>query len=260
MKMKISASNIAWPSERDGELLALLRSLGFDGLEVAPTRLFPEAPYAHADGARVYAAALLEEYGLRVASMQSVLFGIKENLFGAREERAFLRDYLRAGIVFARALGCGNINFGCPKNRLIGEASQYGVAVDFFRDLSEYAARNGTVIAIEPVPVIYGGNFLNTTQQACAFVRDVGHPACMVNADTGTMVSNGEPFAVLEENIHLIHHIHLSQPHLAPIVRVEWHRRLRELPFEGYLSLEMKKTEDPEDLRRCLLYLREVAG
>jgi len=258
--MKVSASNIAWSFEQDGEILALLQSLGYDGLEVAPTRLFPERPYTQPDGAKLYAAALLERYGLRVASMQSVLFGITQNLFGPEEERAFLRDYLRAGVVFAKALGCGNINFGCPKNRLIGDASQYGIAVEFFRSLSEYAAENGAVVAIEPVPAHYGGNFLNTMQQACAFVRDVGHPACMVNADTGAMVSNGEPFSVLEENIGLIHHIHLSEPNLAPVRRRAWHSRLRELPFEGYLSLEMKKTEDPEDLRRALYYLREVAG
>jgi len=73
-------------------------------------------------------------------------------------------------------------------------------------------------------------------------------------------VSNGEPFSVLEQNVDLIHHIHLSEPGLAPIARREWHRRLRELPFDGYLSLEMKKTENPEDLRSSLLYLREVAG
>jgi len=258
--MKVSASNIAWSFEQDDEILALLQSLGFNGLEVAPTRLFPEKPYAHAGEARSHAAMLLDRYGLRVSSMQSVLFGITQNLFGPEEERAFLRNYLRAGIDFAKALGCRNVSFGCPKNRMIRDISQYGTAVDFFRGLSEYAGQQGTVLTIEAVSVLYGGNFLTTTEQACAFARDVGRPSCMVNADTGTMVANNEPFAVLEQNADLIHHIHLSEPKLAPIEKRDWHKRLRELPLKGYLSLEMKKTEDPEDLRAALYYLREVAG
>ena len=258
--MKVSASNIAWTFEQDGEILALLCALGFDGLEVAPTRLFPEKPYSHAGRARTHAAMLLGQYSLRVSSMQSVLFGITQNLFGPAEERAFLRDYLRAGIDFAKALGCGNVSFGCPKNRMISDESQYGTAVEFFRDLSEHAAQQGTVLTIEAVPVIYGGNFLTTTEQACAFVRDVGRPGCRINADTGTMVANDEPFSVLEQNVDLIHHIHLSEPYLAPIEKRDWHKQLRELPFKGYLSLEMRKTENPEDLRNALHYLREVAA
>jgi len=258
--MKLSASNIAWPFEQDGEMLALLKSLRFDGLEIAPTRLFPEAPYTHSDQAQSYAAKLLEQYGLRVSSMQSILFGITQNLFGSKDDRAFLRDYLFQAIDFAKGLGCDNLVFGCPKNRIMGDKSQYGMAVEFFSGLGEYAVQQNTVLSIEAVPVIYGANFLNITAEACAFVRDVGHPGCMVNADTGTMVYNDEPFSVLERNADLIHHIHLSEPNLAPIHQREWHKRLRELPFEGYLSLEMRNTERLEDVQDALAYLREVAA
>lgn len=258
--MKLSVSNIAWSSARDCEMLGLLRSLGFDGLEVAPTRLFLSQPYAHARQAQAYSAMLFEQYSLRVSSVQSILFGVTQNLFGSGDERAFLRKYIRQSIDFAKSLACENLVFGCPKNRIIQDKNQYQTAVEFFRDLGEYAAQRNTVLSVEAVPVLYGTNFLNNTTEAAAFIREVSHPGCMLNADTGTMAYNNEPFSVLEQNIDLIRHIHFSEPNLAPVVRREWHKRLRELPFEGYLSLEMRKPKDPEDLRGALAYLKEVAA
>ncbi|MCL2487493.1 MAG: sugar phosphate isomerase/epimerase [Oscillospiraceae bacterium] len=257
--MKTAVSNIAWPAEMDTEMLAYIRSLGFEGLEVAPTRLFPDAPYEKTEEAGAYAAALYEQYHLRVCSMQSILFGVTQNFFVSEEERKFLDGYLRRAIDFAGTIGCGNLVFGCPKNRIIQDAGQYGIAVEFFRSLGEYAATRGTVLSVEPNPVIYGTNFLNTTAEAFRFVREVAHPGCMVNVDMGTMIYNEEPFVVLEQNAKWIRHIHLSEPNLVPIRPRELHKQLKSLPYDGYLSLEMKNTGDAGTVRAALDYLRGVA-
>ena len=39
--MKLSASNIGWTDRQDPEILKLLQSLGFSGLEIAPHPYFP---------------------------------------------------------------------------------------------------------------------------------------------------------------------------------------------------------------------------
>lgn len=259
--MKLAASNIAWGAEQDGEMLELLRTLGFCGLEIAPTRVFPEAPYDKLVQARDYAGKLHEQYGLRVASMQSILFGVGQNLFAAREERAFLLDYLRKAIDFAQALGCANLVFGCPKNRnmaMPGQPGQRDIALGFFTELAEYAAARGTVIAMEPNPVIYGTNFLNTTEEAFAFVREVNHAGCKVNIDTGTMIYNGEDAALLEANAAWVHHIHISEPNLAPIERRALHEALFELPCSGYVSLEMKRPDHIETVKEALWYIQSL--
>ena len=43
--MKLSMSNIAWKEEQDAYIYENMRELGFDGLEIAPTRIFQEMPY-----------------------------------------------------------------------------------------------------------------------------------------------------------------------------------------------------------------------
>ena len=56
--MKLSVSNIAWSPERDETVLILLKKHGFSGVEIAPTRLFPEAPYDKIEEAK---AVMLED-------------------------------------------------------------------------------------------------------------------------------------------------------------------------------------------------------
>ena len=44
--MKLSISNIAWDGSQDGKVYELMIWYGYSGLEIAPTRIFPEAPYS----------------------------------------------------------------------------------------------------------------------------------------------------------------------------------------------------------------------
>lgn len=43
--MKLALSNIGWDAEYDRQVYELMKRHGFTGLEIAPTRIFPETPY-----------------------------------------------------------------------------------------------------------------------------------------------------------------------------------------------------------------------
>ena len=43
--MRLSISNIGWVSESDEQIYKIMKKLDFQGLEIAPTRIFPESPY-----------------------------------------------------------------------------------------------------------------------------------------------------------------------------------------------------------------------
>ena len=83
--MNLSISNIAWKPEQDASVYAAMEKMGYTGLEIAPTRIFPESPYTHLKEARAFARQLKEHYGLSVCSMQSIWYGRTESLFGSRE-------------------------------------------------------------------------------------------------------------------------------------------------------------------------------
>ena len=101
--MRLAASNIAWTGENDVSVYQTLRSLGFTGLEIAPTRIFPNEPYAaeHYANAMMFRQKIEREYGLHVVSMQSIWYGRQEKLFGSLEERESLMEYTKRAIEFA---------------------------------------------------------------------------------------------------------------------------------------------------------------
>lgn len=262
--MRLSVSNIAWDRERDEEMYAAMRELGFTGLEVAPTRILDMPVYDKIGEAAAFAKDVKMRYGLDISSLQSIWFGRRENLFGSPQERGFLLDYTFRAIDFASACGCRNLVFGCPKNRNLRDAGQMPAAVEFFRALGDRAAKRGTVVALEANPASYGTNFINETRQAARLAERVASPGFRVNLDFGAMLENGEDPDSLADCLHLVNHVHISEPGLGPVAPREGHRKLAGLlekgGYAGYVSLEMKKTGDPRDVLSAMGYLRDVFG
>jgi sugar phosphate isomerase/epimerase len=260
--MKLSISNIAWSKEHDQQMYSYLKEIGFDGLEIAPTRIFPKEPYERIEDAKSFAQALLNRYNIYISSMQSILFGRSERLFGIAEEREFLSDYTKKAIEFASAIGCKNLVFGSPKNRVIDKEDDYHIAVDFFSELGEYALEKGTVLSIEPNPVIYGTNFINYTEQALQLVNRVNCNGFKVNIDMGTIIQSQESLSLIGENLDKINHIHISEPNLAFIEKRQLHNELAGIliqkEYNRFVSIEMKKLDDIEEIKMIMTYLKRV--
>ena len=97
-------------------------------------------------------------------------------------------------IDLAGRLGILNLVFGSPRQRIVPEAMEpsdaRNIAIETFRALGDRAVGAGTVIAIEPNPAAYGTNFLNTLEEAAAFVETVAHPGIALILDLGAMHMN----------------------------------------------------------------------
>lgn len=259
--MKLSASNIGWRAEEDGAVCETLRSLGFAGVEAAPTRICPDRPYDHPEAAAAFAQALRQRYGFAVPSLQSIWFGRTEQVFGAVQEQQELLDYTRAAVEFAAAAGCPSLVFGCPKNRSVPPDKRPEDAAPFFREIGRYAAERGVVLALEANPPLYNTNFLNRTADAVAYARFLDSPGIAVNLDFGTILQNGEGLKAAADGLALVSHIHISEPGLAPVERRPLHGELaallRDRGYGGYVSLETKTTEAAA-IGRMAAYLAEV--
>ena len=261
--IKLSISNIAWPAEQDTEMYQYLKDIGFQGLEIAPTRIFPEKPYGHISEAKEWADALKENYGLVISSMQSIWYGHQEKIFGSKEERAILIDYTKKAVDFAEAVGCHNLVFGNPRNRDTEDtAGNYPTAIEFFREIGDYALEHNTIIAIEANPVIYNTHFLNTTEQAVEMVYKSGSDGIKVNIDLGTIIYNKEDVNYLKEIPDFINHVHISEPGLKLVETRFLHNQLfsilKEIRYEGFVSIEMGNTGISEDLKKVANYIMNL--
>ncbi|MDO4962153.1 MAG: sugar phosphate isomerase/epimerase family protein [Eubacteriales bacterium] len=262
--MVLSISNIGWSAEQDSAVYSLMKQYGFSGLEIAPTRIFPEAPYDKNDKARNWAEGLKAEHGFVIPSMQSIWFGRQEKIFGSAEERTALLDYTKRAIDFAEVIGCRNLVFGCPRNRNVPDGADEAKAISFFKELGDYAAEHHTVIGMEANPPIYNTNYINDTVAALALIDAVDSAGFKLNLDVGTMIQNEEQVDELKGKVKLINHVHISEPGLKPIERRDLHTKLKDLleteGYQGFVSIEMGKTEGMGILNAAMLYVKEIFG
>lgn len=259
--MFLGISNIGWDSEHDTVIYKWMREYGYSGLEIAPTRIFPETPYDKLEKARIWSHNLEEQYGFLISSMQSIWYGKKERLFGPLEEQKELLTYTKKAIEFAAAVRCKNLVFGCPKNRILPEGRDSYLAINFFKEVGDFAAAHDTVIGMEANPPIYGTNYMNDTKSALELIEVVGSKGFLLNLDIGTMIQNMETAEEIRGHVHVINHVHISEPNLKPIQKRELHREifkvLRREHYTGGISIEMGKT-DLTNIKNAMQYVREV--
>lgn len=261
--MKLSISNIAWSADQDTQVYDLMKVYGFSGLEIAPTRIFPEAPYDKNADAYVWSRNLKEDYGFDIPSMQSIWFGRQEKIFGTDEERQVLLNYTKRAIEFAEAIGCKNLVFGCPKNRNLPDGTERAdIDLQFFKELGDYAEAHHTVIGMEANPTIYNTNYINDTKSAIELIKKVDSRGFMLNLDVGTMIQNQEDAGELIGNVGLINHVHISEPFLKPIEERRLHQDLFRIliaeRYSGFVSIEIGKVDDKSVIENCVRYVRGI--
>ncbi len=259
---KLSISNIGWTEKDDASVYGLMKKHEFQGLEIAPTRIFPEQPYDKKSNAAAWSRQLKNEYGFCVSSMQSIWYGRQENIFGTDEERSGLVDYTKKAIDFAATIGCKNLVFGCPRNRYFPDGADESIAVAFFKELGDYAYSKGTVIGMEANPPIYNTNFINDTESALDLIEKVGSRGFLLNLDLGTMIQNEEDVRELIGKVNLINHVHISEPGLKPIEERLIHEEIKTLlekeGFDKFVSIEMGKVDDLAVLEAKMKYVRGI--
>ena len=78
------------------------------------------------------------------------------------------------------------------------------------------------------------------------------------------MVQNNESVDGLAGKVILINHVHISEPGLKPIERRQLHKELRDIlsaeKYQGFVSIEMGKTENLGDIENAMCYLKEIFG
>ena len=246
--MKLAISNIAW-SHNHEQYYQLMLENGFSGLEIAPNK-FGQEPYDHLGAAVTLKDELLNKHHLPVICMQSLLFGTEGlALFQSYEARTKLKKHLKQAILYAETVACPVLVFGNPKNRILRDPNlDYPVAVNFFREIGEFALLHNTCFCIEPNPVEYGTNFINTLTEAYDLVNDVASEGFGMIIDTGAMLLNQDKPQLALEVLSATKHIHASTPFLTPFSQEytnykKWLKQfvsmIKAAGYNGYISIEM---------------------
>ena len=267
--MRVAVSNIAWDAVDDDRVAEALVELGVTGIEVAPTTHWEDPSVATEEQIERYRRRWLDR-GLTVSSLQALLYGRPELvLFGSDEAREATLAYLARISGLAGRLGAGPMVFGSPKNRKVGDripTEAHDIAVDFFRRAAADANAAGVTLCLEANPPEYGADFAVSTHEALAIVEEVDRSGFGMHLDLGGMQIAGEP---ISERIHdcaqWLGHFHVSEPYLAPVGASrldhdEIASALRDIEYEGWVSIEMRKPVDADPVETVIAAARRIVA
>jgi sugar phosphate isomerase/epimerase len=268
--MRLAVSNIAWDRAEDEPVRDLLASLGADGVEIAPTKVWAD-PLRATDADVNECRSFWEQAGLSVPACQALLFGQPSlTLFDDEVTRGRTHVYLAGIMRVGAALGARAFVFGSPQNRRLAgrsPAEAFAIAVDFFRACGASAAALGVALCLEPNPAEYGCDFVRTIDEGAALVARVAHPGFRLHVDTSALMLNGEDIdAAIDRASPFMGHVHVSEPHLGRVGASDAaHRQvaaaLRRSGWTGWVSVEMRSGQPGGNLaavRDAVLYAREA--
>ena len=135
---QLAISNIAWQKDDDETVYAAMQQAGFTGLELAPTRIFSEAPYENLTSALLFGGYLKNRWGFSVPSLQSIWYGQKGNIFDPADTEHLL-DYTAQAFQFAHSLNTNYLNGTADAFALVKRLDNPGLSVNL--DLSTVLAQ-----------------------------------------------------------------------------------------------------------------------
>jgi sugar phosphate isomerase/epimerase len=264
--MKLACSNLAWRQNCDEEALSILGRRGYEGIEVAPTRVWPNWEGINQRTASRYRQMLFDQ-GFSIPAMQSIFYGAGESNLFNRNHWNRIEQHFAIVAELAEYLECPVLVFGAPRMRKTNELSgdeAFQRGAEILSRLACIAHDRGTTLCIEPNPREYGCQFVWTSSQAVELVAEIDHPGFGLHIDAAAMFMEYEVGPeVIRKVFPLIRHFHISEPylkglspsmndHLANLLA------LRTVGYEGWISLESTEVESFETSVQKMMEWRKV--
>jgi len=269
--VKLAVSNIALSAYRHEDELKSLPSMGFMGLEVAPSRVWNNTWQGLSPKSVERYRNEVEKAGLSIVGLHSLFYDKPElGLFRDTETRRSTLDFMVHLSKLCRDLGGKTLIYGSGRwrrNLSLNDAISY--SLDFFSDLIPRIEEHKTVVCFEPLGPS-DSDFINSVYDSISFVKHINHPSVRVQLDAKALVCNGEMKSeVFETAAPFLVHVHANEPDLGILGtsgQVDNHKManyLRNINYEGYVSIEQKMIDGiaPLDaVRQSAKILKECYG
>ena len=218
--MRISLCNeviaAAMPFERQ---CAFARSLGYDGIEIAPMTLTDDPTALTGTQVAAWRRAAVDA-GIPITSLHYLLrapAGLSITTADAPVRRRTV-EVMRALCALAADLGARVLVHGSPDQRALTSGDEDAGrkrGAECFAMVAETAAQAQVTYCIEPLSRAQTG-FVNTIEEAAAIVRAIGSPAVRTMIDCSSAgATEAEPVAELVRRwvpTGLVGHVHFNDP------------------------------------------------
>ena len=246
-----------------------VRSVGYEGLELAPFTLAPLITdldaNRRAELRRQAADAGIEIVGLHWLLARTTGLHLTSPDASTRARTA---AYLIALAGATADLGGSLMVFGSPQQRSLPAGVSWDHAFDFatdtFRRAMPGVADRGVTICMEPLAPVET-NFINTCAEGAQLMEAVGHRQFVLHLDVRAMASEGSPVTeLIRQYIPSAGHFHANDPNMkgpgfGAVDFVPIFKAMRDAAYDGWVSVEVfDYTPDAETIAcRSLDYMRQ---
>lgn len=265
--MKFSFCNELFQKWEVKRMADYLVQLGYQGVEIAPWVYF-SSPQDFWKSDKILRE--LEDAGLRVVGLHW-LFGENSSYY-INHPDLHIREKTSAYFVDLVKL-CADLRgevmiIGSPNQRKVKEGITYeqawGYTKECLRKPLEIARDRGITLCMEPLSRDQT-NFLNTSEEALKFVKEVDHPCLALIVDMYSLSKEGKPMdEIILSTKGYLKHFHADDankcgPGTGETDFVPLARALREIDYQGYVSVEVHDlTVDPEETAsRSIKYMKD---
>jgi D-psicose/D-tagatose/L-ribulose 3-epimerase len=221
------------------------------------------------------AALSEEEYRLLVEQVESsgvrceacnIFFPRTIRLTGENVDRRKMAEYVQLALARAVRLGVQTVVFGSAGARNVPEGFPHERAkeqlVEALRIIDPYAGTHSITIAIEPLNR-GESNIINSVQEGLELAKQVDRPWIKLLADYYHMALENESPEILVHAGDYIRHVHLSShdrffPLQGEAGYGPFFTRLRDINYDGRVSIEARTSDFRTDASRALIVLRQL--
>lgn len=263
--MKLAMSNIAWARHDDPLVLDKLKEFFIDGIEIAPTKIWPSWEGANYSSAKKY-SIFMKQCGFEVPALQAILFGRPDlQVFDLESHENFYK-HIRLVAELASGLGAKVLVFGAPKNRKRGQllySDAQNISLEFFFKAAAICNEYGCCLGLEANPVEYGCDFVTNTADAKQLVDLVNHSSFKLHLDSAAIYMCGGNLGEVVHEAGEFVHFHISEPMLAPVYEgqvdhYEIKRALKKCNYNGWVSVEMAQVESVDILEESIKHVANL--
>jgi sugar phosphate isomerase/epimerase len=254
--MNFSFSNLYLDASILVKQLRIIKSFGFDALELAPYHQF--------GGYVVNSKVLdfkrsLEQNEIKVSGFQGFTFTVNDLKFDFLNFTNSWVQHLINCIRLADIFDSRIFVFGAPGFRTSKEDE--AAFVNSFLKTKDFLKLHDIEILLEAVPHVYGTAFLNSFLEVLKFSLDHN---CLIHFDTGCYLNENISGLVDKSTFNVeIHHYHCTASDLGLLSRDVYLQRWLDLnsisrPADGYIVLESTvKSNDVSVLQNDLSFIRK---
>ncbi|MBL94285.1 MAG: hypothetical protein CFH06_00235 [Alphaproteobacteria bacterium MarineAlpha3_Bin5] len=246
---KFSISNIALNAFDHTKQLQILPELGFQGIEVAPSRVWKNTWHGLTANQVDNYRQSVEKADLKIVGLHSLFFdhpelGLFRNSAGRKETLEFLQHLS----LVCRDLGGKTLIWGSGRRRKkISSVDAYSETLDFMGLLCSKIEDHGTCFCFEPLGPS-DTDFLNSARETTRLAKQLNHPAVKVQLDAKALIENGEAtLDVFKETASLLVHFHANEPGLGilgssgQVNHSTLSKYLKKIRYNGYISVEQRQ-------------------